>query len=262
MTLFCGLGLVLRELTAGAADGASLRRVVVDLLSRMAAPLALALITCLVAGAALLLTQSRGAFVATCAALIALVWSLRRSALLTSGAFFRATALFSIGLFCGLVWLAGESTLGRFADAGENALNRLAYYATTWQAIADRPLLGTGYGTYADAFRAYNHAGTGTYFLDKAHHTYLQIVMELGWPAAAALYAGLVLLVLRCLHGLFRRRRSAVWPAVVAACSVLVAVHSLVDFSLEMPANAATFALLLGIGCAQSVRSATPAIGG
>ena len=48
------------------------------------------------------------------------------------------------------------------------------------------------------------------------------------------------------LHG-----RGAVYPAVLAACSVLVGVHALVDFSLEMPAVAATYALLLGVGCAQ-----------
>jgi predicted RND superfamily exporter protein len=46
---------------------------------------------------------------------------------------------------------------------------------------------------------------------------------------------------------------------VLASCSVLVAVHSLVDFSLEMPANAATYALLLGVGCAQSVHDGNPA---
>jgi O-antigen ligase len=133
-------------------------------------------------------------------------------------------------------------------------LNRLAYYRTTWEAIWDRPLLGTGYGTYADAFRAYNHPGTETYFLDKAHNTYLQMIMELGWPGVAALYSGLALLVFRCLQD-----RSAIYPAVLASCSVLVAVHSLVDFSLEMPANAATFALLLGVGCAQAVRDRRPA---
>jgi O-antigen ligase len=167
----------------------------------------------------------------------------------TSSASIEATALFLVGLFCGIVGLAGEETLGRFPDADEHALNRLAYYRTTWEAIRDRPLLGTGYGTYVDALRAYNHPGTGTYFLDKAHNTYLQMIMELGWPAAVALYAGLSLLVLRCLQG-----PSAVYPAVLAACSVLVAVHSLVDFSLEMPANAATYALLLGVGCAQSLQ--------
>ena len=114
-------------------------------------------------------------------------------------------------------------------------------------------MLGTGYGTYADTFSAYNHAGTGTYFLDKAHNTYLQLVMELGWPAAAALYSGLGLLVLRCVQGRALQGRSGVYPAVLASCSVLVAVHSLVDFSLEIPANAATYALLLGLGCAQSL---------
>jgi O-Antigen ligase len=145
--------------------------------------------------------------------------------------------------------LAGAETLDRFADAHVETANGLVYYRTTWEAIRDRPVLGTGYGTYADAFRAYNHAGTGTYFLDKAHSTYLQVIMELGCPAAAALYAGLALLVFRCLQG-----RSAVYPAVLASCSVLVGVHALVDFSLEMPANAATYALLLGAGCAQAVQ--------
>jgi O-antigen ligase len=254
-TLFCGLGLVLHELTRQAREGTSLRRLPLDVLSRLDASLAIGVMTCLVAGTALLLTQSRGAFVALCAALVAFVWSLRRMALVTSRAFFKATAVFSIGLFFGIVWLAGEETLGRFAQADVHALNRLAYYRTTWQAIQDRPLLGTGYGTYADAFKAYNHPGTGTYFLDKAHNTYLQMIMELGWPAAAALYSGLGLLVLRCLQGLFRQSRSAAYPAVLVSCSVLVAVHSLVDFSLEMPANAATYAILLGVGCAQSVRA-------
>jgi O-antigen ligase len=254
MTLFCGLGLVLRELTRQARPDLSLRRTVVDVLSRLDAPVAIGVITCLVAGTALLLTQSRGAFVALCAGLVAFVWSLRRMALMTSRAFVKVTAVFSIGLFFGTVWLGGEATLGRFADADAHALNRLAYYRTTWEAIQDRPLLGTGYGTYADAFKAYNHPGTGTYFLDKAHNTYLQMIMELGWPAAAALYSALGLLVLRCLQGRSVPNRSAVYPAVLASCSVLLAVHSLVDFSLEMPAIAATYALLLGAGCAQAVR--------
>jgi O-antigen ligase len=255
MTLFCSLGLVLHELTGQARPDASLRRIVLDVLSRLDAPLAIGVVTCLVAGTALLLTQSRGAFVALCAALVAFVWSLKRMALMTSTAFVRATSVLSIGLFVGIVGLAGEATLGRFTQADAHALNRLAYYHTTWEAIRDRPLLGTGYGTYADAFRAYNHPDTGTYFLDKAHNTYLQMMMELGWPAAAALYAGLGLLVFRCLQGRFLQGRGLVYPAVLASCSTLVAVHSLVDFSLEMPANAATYALLLGVGCAQAVEA-------
>src|SRR5690606_9048480 len=96
-------------------------------------------------------------------------------------------------------------------------------YRATWEAIADRPLLGTGYGTYPDAFKAYNRPDTGTYFLDKAHNTYLQVIMELGWPAAAALYAGLALLVVRSVRSRPYQTRLAPYPAVLAGCSVLVA---------------------------------------
>jgi O-antigen ligase len=247
LILLCGLGLVLRALARRAPAGVPHRGAVVDMLAWLDGPLAIGMVTCLVAGAALLLTRSRGAFIALCAALVAFVWSLRRTALITSQALVRTVTLFASGLLLGIVGLAGGQTLGRFADG--DLARRFVYYRTTWDAIRDRPLLGTGYGTYADAFRAYNHAGTGTYFLDKAHSTYLQMIMELGWPAAAALYAGIGLLVVWCLHG-----RSAVYPAVLAACSVLVGVHALVDFGLEMPAVAATYALLLGVGCAQAVQ--------
>jgi O-antigen ligase len=260
MTVLCGLGLVVGELRRGARAETSLRRLATSVLRRLDTPLAVGVTAGLVAGAALLLTQSRGAFVALCAALVVFVWSLRRMALVSSGSVVKAAAILVIGLFLGLLWLTGEETLGRLTAADAHALNRLAYYRTTWDAIGDRPLLGTGYGTYADAFKAYNHPGTGTYFLDKAHNTYLQAVMELGWPAAAALYAGVGLLVARCIRGRLHRGGSAAYPAVLAACSVLVGVHALVDFSMEMPANAATFALLLGVGCAQAARRQTRSV--
>ncbi len=167
MTLLCGLGLVLRELTRRARSGAPDRAVVMAVLARLDGPMAIGIVTSLVAGAALLLTRSRGAFIALCAALAAFVWSSHRTTLITSKAPVRSVTLLSISLLLCLVGLAGGETLARFADADVESVNRLVYYRTTWEAIRDRPLLGTGYGTYADAFRAYNHAGTGTYFLDK-----------------------------------------------------------------------------------------------
>ncbi len=52
--------------------------------------------------------------------------------------------------------------------------------------------------------------------------------------------------------GVRRRRRDVIYPSVGLAAAILVGTHSLVDFSLQIPAVAATFALILGIGCAQS----------
>jgi hypothetical protein len=52
--------------------------------------------------------------------------------------------------------------------------------------------------------------------------------------------------------GFFARRRDSHYAAIAAAACVLIGLHSLVDFSLQIQANALAFALLLGLGLAQS----------
>lgn len=250
ITLLCGLGLVLSEVLRVAHAHTSLQRAALDLLARIDAVLGLALVTCLVAATALLLTQSRGALVALGAALAVFVWALRSMTLITSRALIISAIAFGVISAGAMVWLAGEETLSRFDDVDVHAVKRFSFYATTWQAIGDRPLLGTGYGTYADAFKAYNHPGTEAVFVKRAHNTYLQMIMELGWPAAMAAFACVGFLTWRCAQALKARRRSASYLASVISAATLVAVHSLLDFSLQIPANAVTFALLLGAGCA------------
>ncbi len=66
------------------------------------------------------------------------------------------------------------------------------------------------------------------------------------------LFAALVLILLR---GVRQRRRDTIYPAAGFAVSVLVGVHALVDFSVQIPAVAAVFSLLLGIAFAQSWRA-------
>ena len=67
--------------------------------------------------------------------------------------------------------------------------------------------------------------------------------------AAPALLAGM------CLAGCLRRRRDRVFPAVGFAASVAVCAHAFVDFSLQIPAVAVTYAAVLGVGAAQSWRT-------
>jgi hypothetical protein len=59
--------------------------------------------------------------------------------------------------------------------------------------------------------------------------------------------------------GLRRRRREAVYSCVGFASTVLVAAHSTVDFSLQIPAVAVTYCLIMGAACAQSWSSQRPA---
>jgi O-antigen ligase len=253
ITLFCGLGLVVERLARHAGRGLPLSRTLLQALAGLDFTMTVAILSCVAGAAALLLTQSRGALVAVAAALLLYLWLLRRTLVIPSRALYALVLALMLASAGALIEISGQETLGRFAAAGANLEDRIAYDRATWTALKDRPLLGTGYATFADAFMAYNDPATGTYFLDKAHNSYLQLLMELGWPAALALFLSIGCLVFRCWQGLLASRRDRAYLATVLAGSVLVAVHSLVDFSLEMPANAVTYALLLGLGCARAL---------
>jgi hypothetical protein len=64
-----------------------------------------------------------------------------------------------------------------------------------------------------------------------------------------------VLLFLYALRGVFARRRDQLFPLAAAAATVLVALHALVDLSLQIPAVAVTYTALLGLGVAQAIPS-------
>ena len=87
---------------------------------------------------------------------------------------------------------------------------------------------------------------------DRAHNTWLENLFELGVPAAMALFLAIGGLVVICLQGVRRRRRDWAFPAVGVAASVLVGVHAMLDFSLQLPAVAILYACIMGVACAQS----------
>jgi O-antigen ligase len=96
------------------------------------------------------------------------------------------------------------------------------------QGISQRPWLGTGYGTFDEAFRLLRDERVHGLW-DKAHDTYLENALELGVPAAALLVLGAGALLLRVLIGVRVRQKDAIYPAIGVGATVLVAGHSLVD---------------------------------
>ena len=91
-----------------------------------------------------------------------------------------------------------------------------------------------------------------------AHNTYLENVLELGIPAASALFGVFVFFLILCAIGIQQRRRDAVYPCVGLAATILVAAHALIDFSLHIPAITATYMLIMGAACAQCWSSRRP----
>ena len=142
----------------------------------------------------------------------------------------------------------------RFLTTDQEAARFLVYPLILDQAL-ERLWLGHGLGAFHEVFRARVPFEAATGEWDMAHSAYLENLFELGAPAALGLYLALALLVLACLRGALSRRRDRVIPTAVVAVSATAITHSLVDFSLQMPAVAALYAALLGMGVAQSVQS-------
>ncbi len=124
-------------------------------------------------------------------------------------------------------------------------------YSLALRAIADAPLTGCGYGTFADIFTMYRDAELPQPRV-KLENDYLELAVELGVPGAitfAAIPGGMAWLAWR---GLRRRRRNRHFLCLGLSLLVMVGLHAMVDFSLQIPAIAGLFSLVMGASCAQS----------
>jgi tetratricopeptide (TPR) repeat protein len=239
MAFFLALGLLLRP-RRGAGSTAELEaapRVATARLLRAG----LALAALLVLGAAIALTFSRGGFLGLGAglatvAMLGLWMRTGRATVLIVAPVFAAVLL--LGAWLGFDRIAGQvSQLGRdpFADV------RWIVWERTVAMIGAAPLAGSGLGTYVDAFPPHRPPGIESHLLiDHPHNDYLQLAAELGVPAVVLVGWALVALVAfvvprwRARHDPFVRGVTLGGLGGVAA----IAVHSVVDFGLHMPANA------------------------
>jgi O-antigen ligase len=151
------------------------------------------------------------------------------------------------------LFVGGEGLALRSGDAQieVDAATRLRAYALIKSAIGQNFWLGLGLGTFENGFRLYRDSSFALWF-QHAHNDYLELMLETGVPAALAYLGAIFLAFAVCLKGIWLRKRNEIFPVIASSAAVLVGVHGLMDFSLQIPAIAATFAALLGMGAAQS----------
>lgn len=209
-----------------------------------------------VVGSALLLSQSRGGFAALLVGLAVFVMSLRTT---RSGRRRWGAAALALVIVTGiLLAVSGGDLAGRLGThlAGQQVERRAEIYELTARLIGERPWLGVGLGGFDELYHAERTDAFGTSVVTfvRAHNTYLELALEAGLPALALVCGILAFLWWRCIQGSAERRHNAVFPCLGVAATALVAAHSLVDFSLQIPAVSVTYAALLGVGVAQSWR--------
>jgi O-antigen ligase len=124
---------------------------------------------------------------------------------------------------------------------------RPAIWRDAWRMASDFPLAGVGAGAFQRGMLAYQE-GSRLFFFNHAHNEYLQIVAEGG--ALIAIPAAIAALAAAMLMTRYVRadRTSIYWVRAGAVCGVIaVAVQSIWDTGLRMPANGALFAVIAAI---------------
>ena len=250
--LVCLTALISRRMAAIGTPGTALGERLARTLNLLFAQSWYLLLAWIVVLTALILANSRAGLVSSLLGIFALLGALALSRSVSRRVMLWMTAIMVVAVTVFFL-VSGDLVGRRFSTSVEQSRARIAVYELTLEAIADSPVLGMGFGTYRRVFQIYRKSSLEYKTpAAQAHNTYLENALELGIPAAAALTLSIGSLVVLCFLGVRRRRRGAIYPASAVGAGVLLAFHSTIDFSLQMPAIAASFAFLLGLGCAQS----------
>ncbi|HEV2397040.1 MAG TPA: O-antigen ligase family protein [Candidatus Sulfotelmatobacter sp.] len=164
---------------------------------------------------------------------------------------------FAIVLISLLVWLGGKELTTRVTSISTEARGeisggmRLSIDRDTLKMFRRRPVLGWGLGTFPVVYPEFRTFYTN-FFVNEAHNDYLQLLAEMGLLGFATMAWFLVVLYRQAL------RKIDKWPsdvsgALTLACSlgaIGILIHSLVDFNLQIPANAALFYVLCTLAAA------------
>ena len=206
--------------------------------------------------------------------LVALLWSLSRSGALSLGV--SAAITFALCrhrlerrhrrlvlgatlavLLGGLVWADVPALMRRAATAPAAMADRATIWRESVPIVRDFWRVGTGAGTYQSAMFLYQQSDRGVYF-NQAHNHYLQVAVEGGILLVGLMLFAAVTFIREARRRLVEDTSGLVLIRVGAVCGLgAVALQSVWETGLVMPANAALAALLAAIAVHEQSVSAT-----
>ncbi|GAB3097065.1 O-antigen ligase family protein [Aestuariicella hydrocarbonica] len=148
-----------------------------------------------------------------------------------------------VGAWFGIDKVAERLETTAFTKETRDEVNR-----DTWTMIKQQPLLGSGAGSYYTAFPQYRQQDIPIYY-DHAHNDYFEFLAEHGVLGCLPLLT-LIILTLMTAAQTMRQRKTLLFQAMAFApmmAVIALLLHSTVDFNLQIPANAATFVVLISL---------------
>lgn len=166
-------------------------------------------------------------------------------------------AAFAVVLISLLTWLGGKELTSRVSSIATETHTelsggmRVSIDRDAFRMFRNKPLLGWGLGTFPIVYPQFRSFYTN-FFVNEAHNDYLQLLCEMGLLGFATMVWFLIVLYRRALRKI-DNWMSDVSGAVTLACTLGITgilVHSLFDFNLQIPANAALFYVLCTLAAA------------
>ena len=203
----------------------------------------------LIALSGLLMTASRGGIFLSLLCSAGLISLLLLKNNLRSGARMLTIAA-SIGIVA-IIVIWGFSSYGQYLTAklqtnGTHDNSRLEIITAVVPMIGNHPWLGTGLGSFPGAFQPYRPTSVSSDgIIDKAHNSYLEFAAEMGLPLLMLLLLIIGRIGFLLMRGVRNRKERYTMPALGLTAWSLAALHSLIDFPLQIPALAAIFIAMI-----------------
>ncbi|MBY0496026.1 MAG: O-antigen ligase family protein [Cyanobacteria bacterium] len=165
--------------------------------------------------------------------------------------FRRAVMLFflTVVLIAVIAGVGGSIIANRFDQTDQDDIGgRVNAWKDAYEIAARFPVTGTGTNTYGSATVLYQRRNLALHY-SAAHNDYFQLAAEGGFLLAVPVIAA-ALLLLRVIVRRFQEPSSVAthWIRLGALVALLaIAAQELVEFSLQIPANAALSAVVCGI---------------
>jgi O-antigen ligase len=154
-----------------------------------------------------------------------------------------------------VTYVGGEKLSGKLVTVGaefdrgtsDAYVLRTSTWRATWNLIKDRPLAGVGFGGYWIAITKY-HTASGEITPQEAHNDYLELLAS-GGLIGLVLALWFLVEFIRAARRNIRSDDRHMRPIRLGALGGILAVsiHSLVDFGLHIPINAALLVTLMAL---------------
>jgi len=166
----------------------------------------------------------------------------------TRGTIVLLISLIVIDVFIVGAWFGLEKVVQRIEETRLVTETRDEVDIYVYQQWKDYQWTGSGLGSFYSIFPKYRKEDVRGYY-DHTHNDYLEFASETGVIGVALLGFIVAMSIYTALVAQYRRRdplmRGISFAAIMSICAMLI--HSTVDFNLQIPANAATFMLILSM---------------